>query len=94
MEPNEQSELTSKIKTRLLNREQADSSVRWRLEGRGRKKNVKRSHGHGQQCGDLRDGLRGINNNGEYKIKRSGLEIFMYKPCTYQWQLNLYQWIS
>ena len=42
-----------------------------RLGTRGIKQNGKRTHGHGQQCGDCWGewGLRGLNDNGKNTIK-------------------------
>ena len=30
---------------------------------------VRRIHGHEQQCGDFREGVRELNDNGKYTIK-------------------------
>ena len=41
------------------------------LGGRGIEQKGKRTHGHGQQCGDCREeeGIRGLNGNGKNTIK-------------------------
>ena len=40
--------------------------VAGRLEGRGSEQRGKRTHGHGQQCGDCwgKGGIRGLKGNG------------------------------
>ena len=65
MESNKQTELISKIET--------DSQIAgWQLRGArvgGRDQNKrKRTHGHGQQCGDCggREDIRGLNGNKKY----------------------------
>ena len=42
-----------------------------RLEGGGIEQKGKRTHGHGQQCGDCWGGgsIRGLNGNGKNTIK-------------------------
>ena len=70
VESNEQTELTGKTET--------DSQIesRWQLGGRvgaGRiEQKGKRTHGHGQQCGDCGGlgGIRGLNGNRKKKIKQ------------------------
>ena len=52
MESNEQTELTRKNRDNCVDREQADSSGAGEL-GSGRIEKIrKRTHEHGQQCGD------------------------------------------
>ena len=51
--------------------------MRGGVGGRGMEQKTKRTHGHGQQCGDCGDrgwvevkkGIRGINGNGKNTIK-------------------------
>ena len=66
MESNEQTELRGKIETDRESR----MIARWRGgEGGGIEQNGTRTRGHGQQCGDCRDSIRGLNGNGKNKIK-------------------------
>ena len=43
----------------------------WMLGGGGIEQKGKRTHGHGQQCGDCwgEGGIRGLNDNGKNTIK-------------------------
>ena len=68
MECNEQTELTSKI-DRLIDREQDDSYCG--VGGQGVEESRKRTHGHGQQCGDCgwEGVIRGLNANGNNTIQ-------------------------
>ena len=52
VESNEQSELTSKIETDPQIESTLTAMGRGRLRGRRIKQKGKRTHGHGQQCGD------------------------------------------
>ena len=53
MESNEQTELTSKIRDRLVDGEQLRQLVGGReARGGGTEQKGKRTHGQGQQCGD------------------------------------------
>ena len=47
------------------------ASVGRRLGDGGIEQKGKRTHGHGQQCGDCRseEGIRGVNDHGKYTIK-------------------------
>ena len=65
MELNEQTELTSKPEpdSEMKNRRQL---LGWgSLGSGGTEQNGKRTHGHGQQCGDFWEerGIRGLNDN-------------------------------
>ena len=67
MESNEQIELTSKTKTDFKDGEQMTAKARGLVSG-GMEQKGKRTHGHGQQCGDCGrgkgGGIRGISDNG------------------------------
>ena len=52
MESNEQTELTRKIEDRFIDGEQMTANGGGRLGGGGTEQKGKRTHGHGQQCGD------------------------------------------
>ena len=71
MESNEQSELTSKIETDPQIESTLTAMGRGRLRGRRIKQKGKRTHGHGQQCGDCRgeEYIRGLCGNGTNTIK-------------------------
>ena len=51
----------------LIDREQTTASGGGRLEGGGIEQKGKRTHGHGQQCGECwaEGGIRGLKGNGE-----------------------------
>ena len=71
MESSEQTELNKENGDRLLDGEQMTASGVGRLVGGGIEQKGKRTHGHGQQCGDCwaEGGVRGLNGNKKYTMK-------------------------
>ena len=51
------------------------------VRGKGTEQKGKRTHGHGQQCGDLgegmEEGIRGLSGNGKNTIKIKIMDLFM-----------------
>ena len=70
MESNEQTELTRAMETESQMESRMTAGV-GRLGGGGIDKKGKRTHGHGQQCGDCwREAvIRGLNGNGKNTVK-------------------------
>ena len=67
MESNEQTELTRKMGTDTEMESRMTAKGVGRLWGGGTEQKGKRTHGHGQQCGDCRGegGVRGLKGNGK-----------------------------
>ena len=65
MESNEQTELTSKTEMDSWIESTLTAMGRW-LGSRKTEQNGKRTHGHGQQCGNCQGGsIRGLNGSGK-----------------------------
>ena len=66
MESNEQIELTRKMGTDSY-MESRMTAKWWGVRGGGTEQKGKRTHGHGQQCGDYwgEEEIRGLNGNGK-----------------------------
>ena len=71
MESNEQNKLTNRIETDSQMESRMTASRKERLKGGGMEQKGKRTHGHGQQCGDCwgEVGIRELNGNGKNIIK-------------------------